>query len=696
MPGPFVLLSVKKELTLQKSKFVIGDIIILYGVKQMVEREYAVDLETSDDQIITIINGGLLEKAIESLSEEHCYELAKKMKVQVRGFRANKAPRNLLLPAIMYKAKRMPGPILVLEAISADHPDLLAAIQDKEKELDIEKWKKVCGEPQLFYVLAFSHQEKHMEMVKKYCEKEKEAAATREKKGIVNDIDKKDASLSLVDKVEELQQELERKNQIIAEKDRLISQKAKEIKKIEGRLKQERTTVGKRSNELGDLRKKLGDQVMENKRIQERLKYHQEELDLTKQENSSLKKAQKEKQKQQIVEQEIANRYGENLNKLLKEKQRYQKYALIWEARWQVNKFLQEISNKQASVIKTVSIEAEEVKKGFLLTLKQKEAKLTETFVKTCDLGQRKEHLLALQELLNLEELLTEVSLLEGKVNLDANIKLNPIEICECQEIEGLFYYEGPHGWVRTTKGSFLITPEIVVAHNLITGDRLRLTINNDFIDHLDTGVSVEVISKAEIIEQVCSLQKVDEEILANNSFSYAVQLTLGELEKVGCNLADPVTVVFPDLSLTKLPEEEVVYARIVKLHDHTWQKAPPKERKRCEKKRHSEITESESLAPILKGQTVLIVGGDSFKQQLKETIESRQGNCIFQPGFGEKGMVESRVKRAQIVIIITQELSHSISDLVIKAAAKHNVDYYYYNERGAVLFNEFLQSLAS
>lgn len=691
-----MLLSVKKELTLQKSKFVIGDIIILYGVKKMAEREYAVELDTSEDKVLTIINGGLLVKAIESLSEEHCYELAKKMKVQVPGFRTNKAPRKLLLPALIYKAKRMPGPLIVLEVIGDTYPELIAAIQDKKKELDIEYWKKVCGEPQLFYVLGFSHEEKHMEMVKKYWEKEKEAAATSENKETVNDSEKKENSLSLVDKVEELQQELERKNQLIAEKDRLLSQKGKEIKKIEGRLKQERTTLGKKSNELGDLRKKIGELVAENKRIQERLKYHQGELESTRQENTLLKKNHEEKQKQQLIDQEIASIYGENLSKLLKEKQRYQKDALIWESRWQVNKFLQEISYKQTSIIKTVSIEAEEIKKGFLLALKQKEAKLTGTFVKTSDLGQRKENLLALQELLTLEELLTEISFPERQINLDVNIKINPIEICKCQEVEGIFYYEGPHGWVRTPEGTFLITPEMVLAHNLITGDRLRLTINNDFIDHSDTGVCVEVISKVENIEQVCSLQKVDEEILVNNSFSYAVQLTPGELEKIGCNLADPVTVVFPDLSLTKLPEKEVVYARIVKSHDHTWQKAPPKERKRCEKKRQNELTNSESLEPILKGQTVLVVGGDSFKQQLKETIESRQGNCIFQSGFGEKGMVESRVRKAQTVIIITRELSHSVSDLVLKAAAKHSVECRYYNERGAVLFNEFLESLAS
>lgn len=639
----------------------------------------------------------LLEDALDHLSEKRLSTLAKNLKVQVDGFRLKNAPKSLVVKELLPRLRSPLGFGFLLEAIKKDYPELFFAINEKDKKLEIDKWQETCSDSIIILALISSNDEKNKDLIEQLIKKQIEKKELIGKETKVISLEQAQEN-NRQREVERLEEKIEQKNQLISEKDRLLAKKGKELKKLEDKLKEERVNYGKSSSEVGELRKENETLQKQLNDLQQRLEFYQDEQRQLKDENRELEAQLTDLNKEYSKQQERSNHFGKDLSKLLEKKQSWQKEALKWEARWQVESFLKEKSAKKKLISKEISVDVSELESAYIKVLRLEEKKLLSDFSEAKDIKKRKDILTLLEESLLQQEKIEAIDFGTDSVSLNVDIDLDCDDIIFCYELEGIFSYEGPHGWVRTDEGSFLITPEDIFRHNLVTGDTLKVFLNHSIENDSDTGISFEIINKAEHIEQVCSLQRVDDEILVNNTYSYDLQLSPAEFESIGCNLEDPVTVIFPKLSSVQKLNDKIIYARVIKAHDYTWQEMPPKERKRCEKRRIADASTSnkEQLEPILKGQTILVVGGDRFKEQLRDIIEQKQGIFCFQPGFDEKGMVESRVKKSQRVILVTSELSHVVKDLVIKATEKHNVDCCYYNERGAVLFEELIRSFTS
>ena len=66
-----------------------------------------------------------------------------------------------------------------------------------------------------------------------------------------------------------------------------------------------------------------------------------------------------------------------------------------------------------------------------------------------------------------------------------------------------------------------------------------------------------------------------------------------------------------------------------------------------------------------LVGKKVLVVGGDSFKAGYRAIVESLGAEFEFQGAGGDMTMVKSRARGADIVVLVTDYLSHKVSGVV-------------------------------
>lgn len=680
----------------------------------MVEREYALQVENNEiDENTEVVKKikidhlAMIEVVLHSLKTESVIEVAKKMRVQVDGFRLEKAPKPTLHKLIARKTvgHRALGPRFILEAIKDEYPALFEELLSETNDFDIDHWVERCGEDILFFVLYVSDKEEHKSLLLELEERYLETFEEEQDNSNVIELNSRQANNQEIEptekshELERLKIEIEKMKYVIAEKDRLLNQKEREIKKIEEQLQNERSNNGKRSAEIGKLRKENKELNKEVKKLKGKHSFFEKELPKLQGKNNELKEIVNNLNRLIAKNENIKDLYGKDLEKLLKEKRLFQVEALKWEARWRAGSFLWEKANESGELRlrKTIEVDPKELHQAYLDAVCKKETNLIQEFSSINETDKRKELLRKLDEILSFEETLSKFPL-EEKLSLETEIEIDPIEVCSCINLDAVFSYEGPHGWARTKEGSFLISPRDVIRYSLVTGDRLNIFITRDFESVDDTCISFDVVQRVERLESICSLQKSTDGIYVLNPYSYDLQLSSSELEYININLDDPVSVIYPDLSQTQL-KDKTIYARVVKSHDPTWEKTPSRERKRCEKRRVNEDTQNnEKLLeePLLQGQTVLVVGGHSIKEQLRSVVESMSGNFIYQSGFEDHRTVEGNVKKASVVIIITREVSHSIQGLVVKAAQKYQVDCRYYNQRGAALFDELIKTIAS
>lgn len=669
----------------------------------MAEREYVKGSNSTEEKPVKL---SLILSVLEALKKSSVCEIAKKMHVQIPGFRLNKAPKKRLIEGIASRIYSKPfSEVLnyINEAIFKEYPQLFVALTGSEEDFDIDYWVLTCGREIVYFVLHISsgndHEKllealeqntetkKHLQEIKKDIEREKPGALSKAKKDAKGEHELEGLETkALIAEVKQLRR-------AIAEKDRVISAQNKELKKAEKKLKEERSSSGKRSNEIGRLRKDI------HSLKQALTKADQEKASLR---NQVVELKTQKKQHEATVDtldriitkhEKTASLHGQDVEKFLDEKRRLHLEAVKWEAKWQIERLLRSKSSQKRAIEMKVLIDPNDLQTTYLDAIRVAENRLVEDF-SSLNLERRKTTLDRIKTFISLEELVENVAL-KDEAFLPVNIEIDPDRCTEQVVVEGLFIYEGPHGYLRSEEGLFLVTPFDVVRNNLVTGDRLRLILERTFAAASDIGIQLEVLEKTESKETICSLKKNGDEILVINPFNYSLELSQTEFEYIGYNLDDPVTVIYPDLKVAKIPRDMVIYARVIKAHDPTWQEMPGKERKRSEKKRLTMGSdEEETNTPLYADQTVLVVGGESCKEQLKTIVESMSGNFLFQSGFDCKKMVESNVKKADLAILMTQEISHSVQKLVLKAADKHQKPYHYYNERGAVLFKEFLSDL--
>ncbi|MDA8336445.1 MAG: DUF2325 domain-containing protein [Peptococcaceae bacterium] len=88
---------------------------------------------------------------------------------------------------------------------------------------------------------------------------------------------------------------------------------------------------------------------------------------------------------------------------------------------------------------------------------------------------------------------------------------------------------------------------------------------------------------------------------------------------------------------------------------------------------------------PILSGRVVLVVGGDLYRDAFHRNFTRRGAEFLWESGFqgGTGKSIESKVRSSDIVVIVTEMMSHRIPD--IEAICKrHNKPYVYAPSKGS------------
>lgn len=88
---------------------------------------------------------------------------------------------------------------------------------------------------------------------------------------------------------------------------------------------------------------------------------------------------------------------------------------------------------------------------------------------------------------------------------------------------------------------------------------------------------------------------------------------------------------------------------------------------------------------PLLSGKAVLVIGGDLYKEAFRQNFARRGAEFLWESGFqgGEGRNIESKVRASDVVVIVTEMMSHRIPN--IEAMCKrHGKPYVYAPSKGS------------
>lgn len=131
-----------------------------------------------------------------------------------------------------------------------------------------------------------------------------------------------------------------------------------------------------------------------------------------------------------------------------------------------------------------------------------------------------------------------------------------------------------------------------------------------------------------------------------------------GDVSSLGLDEGDLVEVAYMagDPSSAKLawrydPDDPFLQIRELK-------RAPKRDKKK-------EGTVPQAVEPQdLLGKTVLVVGADSYKESFKRVFERRGATFSWESGFMVGKLLEGKVRRADIVVIVTEAMKHKMPDV--------------------------------
>lgn len=88
---------------------------------------------------------------------------------------------------------------------------------------------------------------------------------------------------------------------------------------------------------------------------------------------------------------------------------------------------------------------------------------------------------------------------------------------------------------------------------------------------------------------------------------------------------------------------------------------------------------------PVLADRTVLVVGADIYKESFKKMFERRGARFLWESGFqgGAGKTVESKVRQADVVVIVTEMMSHRMPAVEVMCS-KYRKPYVYAPSRGS------------
>lgn len=88
---------------------------------------------------------------------------------------------------------------------------------------------------------------------------------------------------------------------------------------------------------------------------------------------------------------------------------------------------------------------------------------------------------------------------------------------------------------------------------------------------------------------------------------------------------------------------------------------------------------------PLLSGKTIFVVGADLYKESFRQMFERRGANFVWESGFqgGTGRNIEAKVRSANIVVIVTEMMSHRLPD-VENMCKRHNKSFVYAPSKGS------------
>ncbi|MFA7466761.1 MAG: DUF2325 domain-containing protein [Desulfotomaculaceae bacterium] len=88
---------------------------------------------------------------------------------------------------------------------------------------------------------------------------------------------------------------------------------------------------------------------------------------------------------------------------------------------------------------------------------------------------------------------------------------------------------------------------------------------------------------------------------------------------------------------------------------------------------------------PVLNGKTVLVVGGDLYKDAYRLNFERRGAKLLWETGFqgGQGKNIESKVRSAHVAVLVTDMASHRLPDIE-SMCKRHRKPFVYASSRGS------------
>lgn len=157
------------------------------------------------------------------------------------------------------------------------------------------------------------------------------------------------------------------------------------------------------------------------------------------------------------------------------------------------------------------------------------------------------------------------------------------------------------------------------------------------------------------------------------------VSLKPREVRSLGIEEGDLVEVAYPagDISAARVawkfdPDDDPYL-------EETAPGAEPK--KRAAKKQPAR----DVADPVLAGKTVLVVGGDLYKDSYRQNFERRGAQLLWETGFqgGQGKSIESKVRSADLAVLVTEMASHRLPD-VESMCKRHRKPFIYAPSRGS------------
>jgi len=138
------------------------------------------------------------------------------------------------------------------------------------------------------------------------------------------------------------------------------------------------------------------------------------------------------------------------------------------------------------------------------------------------------------------------------------------------------------------------------------------------------------------------------------------------------------------DLVEAAYPRGELSSARVAwKFDDSSYLEVKQESPRRNKEKKPGPILEVGD--PILSGKVVLVIGGDLYKEAFRRNFTRRGAEFLWETGFqgGEGKNIESKIRRSNVVVIVTEMMSHRIPD-VEAMCKKHGIPYVYSPSKGS------------